>query len=95
MADLRWATVGVERHPPVEGIGADADSGVSLLPSGLNYSVEVLLHGTRSALQPVHVMVGRAEVLRGLDDAELGVGREVRDRLVQHVRARREVRIEY
>ncbi len=82
----------VDRDPPVDGVAAAADGGVTGVAGGLDPAEEPLLRGTGGALDPAHRLVG-VEALRALDDADPRVG-EVRDEVAQEVGPGREVRVE-
>ena len=92
IGDQRRPAERLERDPPVDGRGADADGGVEAVPGGLNRPVEDFLHGSGRVLDPVLVRTG-PEVLRTLDDGDLRVV-QIRQQLGQEVTPGCEVSVE-
>ena len=92
VGDLGEPAGRVERGPPVDGVGADAQRGPEPVPGHLHGPVEDLQRRPGGLLHPSLVRAD-PEVLRGLDEPDLRVV-HVRERLGEEVRAGPEVGVE-
>lgn len=91
--DERSAAVFMQRRPPIDGAASDADRPVFALPGDLDSPVEELLDGAGTPFDPV-LSVQHTEVLRGLNDGETLVFRQIWKEFVEQIRARGEIGVE-